>query len=54
MVSDNLASFIQNERAKCPVGNVRKVMQLCNLNVLINIFIHAELDTVEVYFSKCN
>lgn len=54
MDSDNLTSFIQNERAKCLVGNVRKVMQLCNLNVLINIFIHAELDTVEVYFSKCN
>lgn len=54
MDSDNLNSFIQNERAKCLVGNVRKVMQLCNLNVLINIFIHAELDTVEVYFSKCN
>lgn len=29
-------------------------MQLSNLNVPINIFIHAELDTVEVYFSKCN
>lgn len=54
MDSDNLNSFIQNERAKCLFGNVRKVMQLCNLNVLINIFIHAELDTVEVYFSKCN
>lgn len=54
VVLDNLTSFIQNELAKCLAGNVRTVTQLCNLSVLTNILIHAELDSVQLYCSKCD
>ena len=37
-----------------PSWKCEKSDAVSNLNVLINIFIHAELDSVEVQFSKCN